>query len=125
MGGTNAGSQPVELLLSSLISCETATSQFVARWMKPRMKMDSIEFNIEAMRDQRGSLNLPLSSIILNEKEEVISSKLQSITGTAFLTTVASQEEIDELKEHVEQRCPIANMIISSGCELDIQWKKK
>ena len=33
-----------------------------------------------------------------------------------------SQEQIDELARHVHMRCPVANMIELSGCELDIAW---
>ena len=57
-GGTNSAPQPVQLLLSALVGCEQATAHFLARKLK--MDLDSIEFSIEAQRDEWGSMASPV-----------------------------------------------------------------
>ena len=33
-----------------------------------------------------------------------------------------SFEELNILAEQTEQRCPVANMLHASGCDIDIKW---
>ncbi|OQR84318.1 OsmC-like protein [Achlya hypogyna] len=117
MGGTDSAPQPVELFLTSLCGCELATAQFVARHMTPRLTIEKIEFSIHAVRDPAGALTLPLSS-------PAPPARLERIWGTATVFTSASQVQVDELSEHVKQRCPVANMAVLSGCKLDIKWRQ-
>lgn len=117
MGGLDAAPQPVELLLGSLCGCEQVTASFVARHLKPRVNIDKIVFEIFAVRNQKASVTLPL-------KVDLPPSRLNRIWGTATVHTSASQDQIDILAKEIKRRCPIANMIILSGCELDIQFVK-
>jgi len=119
MGGTNTAAQPVYLLLAALAGCETATAQFVARHMRIRIR--DIDFELKAWRDQRGAIKLPLDAIDYYD----VPAHLQVIVGTAMVDTEASQEQVDALGHQVHRRCPIASMLLSSGCRLDIRWLKK
>ena len=151
MGGSDEAPQPVHLLLASLVGCEHATASFVARQMRPRVQLDSVTFRIYAERDQRGAIALPLEAVFAeDQKTGTVSSeqpsslpsssssppppppptpsplppaRLLRIYGEALVQTGASQDQIDELARHVKRRCPIANMIELSGCELDIVWQ--
>jgi hypothetical protein len=143
MGGKDLAPQPVELLLAALMGCTQATALFVSRQMYNQktltvstnksnlLLLDRLEMDIVAIRDERGSLHLP---IIDNPP---VPSKLQLITGTVrvYMKTKANNNNsIDQqmttiphddllmLKEQTELRCPVANMIISSGCQLDVKW---
>ena len=54
-----------------------------------------------------------------------VPSRLSAIWGTA---TVSGDPALDaaavaRLGEIVHQRCPIASMVVASGCELDIRWR--
>ena len=138
MGGNDDGPQPVEYLLAALVGCKTATATFVARHMRPRLSLQGVDFEVEASRDQHGSLHLPMGKHTLVCPAQPVStdmdmdmdvnvqpvSRLQSISGTAWVTTSASQEQVDLLAEEVERRCPVANMVVLSGCKLDIRWIK-
>lgn len=126
MGGKNVGPQPVELFLASLCGCEQVTALFIARHMKPRVKIDKIEFKIQASRDQRTSLALPIDTDNTRRSNEVVQdvSRLKRIWGIAIVHTAASQEEVDIIAKETEIRCPIANMVMLSGCDLDIQFFK-
>jgi len=33
-----------------------------------------------------------------------------------------SSEQMELLKEQTEIRCPVANMMIASGCSIDVEW---
>jgi putative redox protein len=118
MGGGNTAPQPVELLLASLCGCEQVTAEFVARHLKPRVNIEKINFEIFASRNQKGAITLPLDTITLPL------SRLEQIWGTATVHTTATQEQIDIIAREIKRRCPIANMIILSGCKLDIKFIK-
>ena len=115
-GGLGGGAQPVQLLLSSLVGCEQATAHFLAR--KLRMKLEKIEFNIEAQRDEWGSMARPVDA------EAGAVSRLQRIWGSAFVHGDMSDEQVAQLAALVHVRCPVANMVTASGCELEIVWRK-
>ena len=117
-GGTNTAPQPVMLLLASLCGCELATARFVALKSLPRIKMGRVEFDLEATRDERGAINLPLTAPL------PAPARLERVWGTATLyDTDATQEQITSLGAQVHLRCPVANMMVLSGCVLDIDWK--
>mmetsp|Transcript_70362 Transcript_70362/g.141728 ORF Transcript_70362/g.141728 Transcript_70362/m.141728 type:complete len:170 (+) Transcript_70362:72-581(+) len=116
MGGSNSAAQPVYLLLAALVGCKQATAMFVARQMKPPVVITSIKFEVKASRDEKGALSLPLAKPL-----EAVS-RLQQVSGRAMVETQASQEEVDEIGRQVHQRCPIANMMSLSGCDVDVQW---
>ena len=101
--------------------------------MQPtRLVLDRLEFDILAIRDERGAIALPLVS---DDDDDVndehgssreIPSRLQRVSGTVTLYAVKKQkiepEAIKMLKELTEQRCPVANMMIASGCRMDVVW---
>ena len=117
-GGSNTAPQPVSLLLASLCGCELATARFVALKSSPRIKMGRIEFDLNAKRDERGAISLPLGSPL------PAPARLEHVSGTATVyDTNATQEQITRLGDEVHLRCPVANMIVLSGCVLDIHWK--
>jgi len=121
MGGKNTAPQPVEYLLAALIGCTQATAIYVGRMMKPRLLIDRIEFDIHGYRDERGALELPI------EKVPSIPARLQCVSGTVKVYfkkngMKVSNEEFSILAEQTEQRCPVANMMYASGCDMDIKW---
>ena len=121
MGGSDGAPQPVETLLAAWIGCTQATAVYVGRHMKPqRLILDRLEFhNIQAHRDERGALSLPI------HETPSIPSRLQSITGTIKVYTKGNpptKEQLQILSHQTELRCPVANMMIASGCQMDILW---
>ena len=135
MGGQNLAPQPVELLLAAWMGCTQATALFVARHMRGeqsywrKISLDRLEFaSIEACRDERGSLELPLSSTL------PVPSRLMEVNGTIHVylrdgnrgdsqakgSSLSSYLEM--LRHQTELRCPVANMMIASGCEMKVEW---
>jgi uncharacterized OsmC-like protein len=118
-GGTHTAPQPVLLLLASLAGCELATARFVAFKSLPRIKMGKIVFDLQARRDERGAIHLPLTARPLPAP-----ARLERVWGTAVVHgTDATPEQIVRLGEEVHLRCPVANMMVLSGCALEIEWK--
>ena len=122
MGGTDLAPQPVELLVASLLGCTQATALFVARQMKILDRLSHLEFNsIIAVRDERGALTLPI------EELPAVPSRLQEISGQVAVILLPdapplSAGELTLLKEQTEVRCPVANMMIASGCRMKVDW---
>ena len=117
-GGTNTAPQPVLLLLAALCGCELATARFVALKSSPKIKMGRIEFDIHGKRDERGAINLPLTAPL------PAPARLIHVWGTATVhETNATHDQISSLGAEVHLRCPVANMILLSGCSLEIDWR--
>lgn len=128
MGGEDTASQPVELLLGSLIGCTQATAMFVGRNMIPRLFIEKMEFDIQGSRDDGGALDmLPITK---DSDYPTIESRLNTVVGVIRIHAVdkkgdrihLSESEISLLAQHTEKRCPVANMMIASGCDMNIKW---
>ena len=115
-GGKDTAPQPVETLLAALIGCEGATADFVARML--RTKIRSIDFKLEASRDPQGAAHLPVDA------PAPAVSRLTRIWGVAHVTTDADDATIEEIGRIVHERCPVANMVVASGCSLEIEWRR-
>ena len=116
-GGKDTAPQPVETLLAALIGCEGATADFVARML--RTKIRSIDFELEASRDPQGAAHLPVDA------PAPAVSRLTRIWGVANVTIDdADDATIEKIGRIVHERCPVANMVVASGCALDIEWRR-
>lgn len=141
MGGENTAPQPVEHLLAAFIGCTQATAIFVGRNMKPRILIDRIEFDIEAERDERGALDcLPILPNPLDDEDDddhhdnaafpSVPARLQCIKGSIIVHAKnrkgekikIGDEAMRLLEIHTEKRCPVANMIVNSGCSMHVKW---
>eukprot|EP00979_Chaetoceros_neogracilis_P012657 scaffold3411_cov190-Chaetoceros_neogracile.AAC.8 len=129
MGGKDSAPQPVEHLLAAYIGCTQATALFVGRNMKPRVLIDKIEFDIVGHRDERGALDdIPITD---QSPLPQTPARLASLTGSirVFSKDRLGQEVaigegvIRLLEKHVEHRCPVANMMILSGCQIHVLWE--
>ena len=80
-----------------------------------------IEFDVQAHRDARGALQQPI------EITPDIPARLQYVSGSAKVffkgDADVSTEQLHLLGEQTEARCPVANMMMASGCIMDIHWE--
>ena len=121
MGGRDTAPQPVETLLTAWMGCTQATALFVGRQMKPnRLLIDRLVFDVQGHRDERGALTLPV------EQQAPVPSRLYRVQGTITVHRVGGQaitdQEMEILREQTELRCPVANMMIASGCQMNVEW---
>lgn len=139
MGGTESAPQPTEWLLAALVGCTQATANFVARHYRGDNKvklitLQRLEFDdITATRDMLGSIYLPVKDSLDHQDdsdETIPPSRIQLISGTIrvhFQTPLEDNPQhradcLRLLQAQTERRCPIANMIIASGCQMDVVW---
>jgi putative redox protein len=122
-GGQDSAPQPVELVIAALIGCKVATATYAARHMMPRFPDHTITFDLQAQRDPRGALALPLHA------PTPALAQLSRVWGTARVCItdpsrrhLESTTRLQTLHEHVEARCPVAAMLRASGCVMDVSW---
>jgi len=85
-----------------------------------KLLIDRIEFDIHGYRDERGALQLPIDI-------PRIPARLQCVSGAVKVYFKkngmnVSNEELSILAEQTEARCPVANMMYVSGCDMNIKW---
>ena len=132
MGGGDSAPQPVEHLLAALVGCTQATAMYVSRNMNPRLVIDRMDFDIRAIRDERGALMHPVHEVPsiparLTHVHGTIKVHFKKKKGTSSSSSsssmvVVTREQLRVLAEQTEARCPIANMMHMSGCVMDIEW---
>lgn len=116
MGGQGRAPQPVEHLLAAWAGCTQATALFVSRH-NMKCALERLEFvNMTASRDERGALALPI------DENPPVPSRIHTITGTIVVWPSFGEDELRLLKEQTELRCPVANMLLASGCRIDVEW---
>jgi uncharacterized OsmC-like protein len=116
IGGTDTAAEPVYHLLAALAACEAATARYVALKMRPRVVIAGMRFTLNAERNQNGALQLPIDT------PPEVWAGLTQIVGTCTVHTEAPQEQVDRLAEQVHVRCPVASMVIASGCVLNLEY---
>ena len=117
-----------------------------------RLVIEKLLFDtIQGYRDERGALQLPLlpkaqqqtaasAATTTTEDDDdsassslsIIPSRLQRVTGTIYVFAKTSRrdkeyislsnDQLEILKHQTETRCPVANMMIASGCAIDVEW---
>ena len=119
-GGDDAAAEPVYHLLAALCGCEAATAAYVARRMRPRVRLLApLVFELSAMRDERGALALPV------ERDPPVPARLLRVVGTVAVATDADDEQLALLERQTHRRCPVANMLVASGVDLDLSFERQ
>jgi len=113
--------EPVDLLLAALVSCESATAHYVARKLKPPITLGKLSFHVIAERDPIGALHLPI------DQPPPTPSRLTKVDGSVYVDscTVASDEQLNALSKITHVRCPVANMMILSGCSVNLSFVRR
>ena len=112
LGGTNEGPNPLEYLLGGLTGCTSVMIGLIAK--EKNFSFQEIEFKNDGTIDARGMMGV-----------EGVSSHFQTVSFEAVFSTEESDERLEELKEEVEKRCPIYNLIVDAGVAIDSKWSKK
>lgn len=112
LGGTNDGPNPVEYVLGGLTGCTSVMIGLIAK--EKNFTFQGVEFKNNATLDLRGLMGV-----------EGVSPHFQSVDFEAIFTTDESDSLIEELKEEVEKRCPVYNLIKDAGVRIQSKWYKK
>lgn len=101
LGGTNAGMNPVELLLCSLGACQAITTCAYANFYG--IHIDHIEVRLEGFRD--------------DGKNPAAAPGFQTINYHYYIKSSAPENRIKQLLDVVEKKCPVGDTL-AKGCTL-------
>lgn len=110
-GGKDSAIDPLSAFLSSLIACENVMAQLIAQEMK--FDLQGISFDVEGTLDLAGLMGDPNVKLYF-----------QQVTVKAVIETSETQERIDELRNAVDQRCPVFRTMKDAGIPIQNQWTK-
>ena len=109
-GGTNKGTNPLDLFCASFGTCQEITYKYYGQVMG--VHIQSISCKVEAPIDLGGLVGLADDAV-----------GLKSMTGTITIESSASQEELEKLKEAVDAHCPLVDTFKTST-PVNLSWKR-
>lgn len=112
LGGTNRAPSPLELALVSLVSCDGVIINGVAQAM--RFEYSRVEFGCTAQIDVRGPKGV-----------KGVRPYFEKVDLTITVTTDEPEERLQTLRRNVEFRCPVTNLFVSAGVEMNVDWVRK
>jgi uncharacterized OsmC-like protein len=112
-GGSNSGANPMQYFTASLAGCQNEQAQVVAEELSLSIKQ--ININIEIDLDLSGFMGMSDHS----------NGSYKSVRLDAIVTGDTTDEEVKEMGEKVDARCPILALLRTSGCVIESNWSKK
>lgn len=109
LGGTDEGANPVEYVLAGLSSCTSVMIALIAKEID--FSYEAVEFKNKGLIDLRGLQGV-----------EGVSPHFQTVDFDVLIQTDESDERIEELKQIVEKRCPVYNLLLDAGVDIRSQW---
>ena len=112
-GGSDAGPNPVELVLAALGTCQEITYRAYATALG--IPLDKVSVKLEGDIDLRGFFGV----------EETVRPGYGAIRGTVHLESSASEEELQMLREAVNAHCPVLDILTKPvPVQLDLEIAK-
>ena len=99
LGGTDAGPNPVELVLAALGSCQEITYRAYATVMG--IPLDHVSVTMEGDIDLRGFFGV----------DESVRAGYEAIRGTVHIESSASEEQLQQLRSAVNAHCPVLDIL--------------
>ena len=99
LGGSDAGPNPVELVLAALATCQEITYRAYATALG--VPLESVSVKLDGVLDLRGFFAV----------DEGVRPGFTGVQGTVTLKSSASQEELAKLKEVVDAHCPVLDIL--------------
>lgn len=109
LGGTDQGPNPMEYILAALNGCVSVMLHMVARELG--FAYEGVELEAEGDIDVRGLQGVP-----------GVRPHFQAVRQRVRVTTSEPPERLALLKETVESRCPVANLLKDAGANLTATW---
>lgn len=112
-GGSNSGPNPMQYFAASLVSCQNEQAQVVAEELS--LTINTIDIDLEIDLDLSGFMGMADHS----------DGSYKSLSLKAVVNGDVSNEQVTELGNKVDARCPILALLRSSGCEINSSWTVK
>ena len=108
LGGTDAGPNPVELVLAALATCQEITYRAYATALG--IPLESVSVKLEGVLDLRGFFAV----------KDNVRAGFSEVRGVVNLKSSAPAAELAKLKEVVDAHCPVLD-ILRAPLPVDIQ----
>jgi uncharacterized OsmC-like protein len=99
LGGSDAGPNPVELVLAALATCQEITYRAYATALG--VPLESVSVKLDGVLDLRGFFAV----------DEGVRPGFTGVEGTVTLKSSASQDELAKLKAAVDAHCPVLDIL--------------
>ena len=109
-GGTNKGTNPLDLFCASFGTCQEITYKYYGQVMG--IDVQSVSCKVEAPIDLGGLVGLADDAV-----------GLKSMTGTVTVESSASQEQLEQLKAACDSHCPLVDTI-KGATPVTLSWKR-
>ena len=114
LGGTDAGPNPVELVLAALGTCQEITYRAYATALG--IPLDHVSVKLDGEIDLRGFFAV----------DEQVRAGYQSIRGTVTLRSDAPEADLQKLRSMVNAHCPVLDILTNPvPVDLDLQVEAK
>jgi len=112
-GGLNTGPNPMQYFIASLVSCQNEQSQVVAEELS--LTISQIDIKVEIDLDLSGFMGMSDTS----------NGSYKNVRLDALVSGEVTAEQVKNLGQKVDERCPILALLRTSGCKIDSNWNKK
>lgn len=112
LGGQDTGGTPLEYVSAALNGCNAVMIPLIAK--EKDFSFSGIDFDTQGFVDFRGLMG-----------EEGVRTYFEKVIFTVEIETEESEEALNDLKAEVERRCPVFNLFIAAGIDVESNWKKK
>jgi len=109
-GGTNKGTNPLDLFCASFGTCQEITYKYYGQVMG--IDVQSVSCKVEAPIDLGGLVGLADDAV-----------GLKSMKGTVTVESSASQEQLEQLKKACDAHCPLVDTY-KSATPVTLTWKR-
>lgn len=109
-GGQNSGPNPMQCFAASLAGCQNEQAQVVAGELG--VSIEGIDIELEIDLDLSGFMGMAEHSDGSYKKTRL----------SAVVRGTLTEEQVQELGQRVDRRCPILGLLRSSGCEVVSRW---
>lgn len=110
-GGSNSGPNPMQYFTASLAACQNEQAQVVAEELE--LNIGSIEINLEVDLDLSGFMGMADHS----------NGSYKEVRINAKVNGGATKDQVLQLGEKVDLRCPILALLRSSGAKITSSWE--
>jgi uncharacterized OsmC-like protein len=111
LGGVDAAPNPLEYVAAALNGCNGVMIPLVAKELN--FTFSGIDFETTGIIDIRGLMG-----------EEGVTTHFQKVRFHVNIQTEESEERVEQLKNEVERRCPVLNLLLDAGVKVDTKWSK-
>lgn len=112
-GGSNSGANPMQYFTAALVGCQNEQAQVVAGELS--LNIEQIDINVEIDLDLSGFMGMSDHS----------NGSYKSVRINATVLGDATNEQVINIGQKVDARCPILALLRTSGCKIESSWSKK